>query len=143
MCFLSLARGVSNRSSILRSGRNKTWHWFFQKAYVEKSRWPNCFVCPCCGNVNCNEFLLGSFKMFQCKACRHQTSLIAGTLFQSTKLPHRLSDIWRILSFVLIGDFSLILSQYDFSWRRQPLGHRLPVGCVQLRYLANQVFRCT
>jgi hypothetical protein len=25
--------------------------------------------------------------MFQCQACRHQTSLIAGTLFQSTKLP--------------------------------------------------------
>jgi len=25
--------------------------------------------------------------MFQCQACRHQTSLIAGTLFQSTRLP--------------------------------------------------------
>jgi hypothetical protein len=25
--------------------------------------------------------------LFQCRACRHQTSLIAGTLMQGTKLP--------------------------------------------------------
>ena len=29
----------------------------------------------------------GSCKIFQCNACLHQTSLIAGTLFQGTKLP--------------------------------------------------------
>jgi len=29
----------------------------------------------------------GSRKVFQCHACRHQASLIAGTIFQGTKLP--------------------------------------------------------
>ncbi|GEM_PF-1826363 len=29
----------------------------------------------------------GARKVFQCSACRHQASLIAGTLFQGTKLP--------------------------------------------------------
>ena len=28
-----------------------------------------------------------SHKLFQCNACRHQTSLIAGTVFENTKLP--------------------------------------------------------
>ena len=32
-------------------------------------------------------FKVGSHKTFQCQACLHQTSLIAGPLFQSTKLP--------------------------------------------------------
>jgi hypothetical protein len=32
-------------------------------------------------------FKVGTHPTFQCQACRHQTSLIAGTLFQSTKLP--------------------------------------------------------
>jgi hypothetical protein len=29
----------------------------------------------------------GARKVFQCTACRHQASLIAGTVFQGTKLP--------------------------------------------------------
>jgi transposase-like protein len=54
---------------------------------LEQSRWPQGFVCPCCGETGCSLFIVGSHKMFQCRACRHQTSLTAGTLFQSTKLP--------------------------------------------------------
>lgn len=54
---------------------------------LEQSRWPQGFVCPCCGETGCSVFIVGSHKMFQCRTCRHQTSLTAGTLFQSTKLP--------------------------------------------------------
>lgn len=54
---------------------------------LEQSRWPQGFACPCCGETRCSVFIVGSHKMFQCRACRHQTSLTAGTLFQSTKLP--------------------------------------------------------
>ena len=53
---------------------------------LERARWPNGFRCPRCqGAAHC--MLRGStLKVFQCDACRHQTSLIAGTVFQGTKL---------------------------------------------------------
>lgn len=54
---------------------------------LEQSRWPQGFTCPSCGEPRCSVFIVGSHKMFQCRACRHQTSLTAGTLFESTKLP--------------------------------------------------------
>ena len=54
---------------------------------VEKARWPQGFVCPYCADTHCSIFKLGAHNMYQCSACRHQTSLIAGTLFQKTKLP--------------------------------------------------------
>ncbi len=54
---------------------------------LEQARWPEGFRCPCCGgSAHC---IIGTRqrKLFQCKACRHQTSVIASTLFQGTKLP--------------------------------------------------------
>jgi transposase-like protein len=57
------------------------------EAELERARWPQGFVCPCCAHTGNSVFKVGSHKTFQCQACRHQTSLIAGTLFQSTKLP--------------------------------------------------------
>lgn len=57
------------------------------EAELEQARWPRGFVCPCCTHTGYSVFKVGSHNMFQCQACRHQTSLIAGTLFQSTKLP--------------------------------------------------------
>jgi hypothetical protein len=50
---------------------------------LEQSRWPQGFICPSCRATGCNVFIVGSHKMFQCRTCRHQTSLIAGTLFCS------------------------------------------------------------
>lgn len=48
-------------------------------------RWPEGFHCPQCGhNKSCQIALR---NMEQCNRCHHQTSLIAGTIFQSTKLP--------------------------------------------------------
>jgi hypothetical protein len=56
-------------------------------AALESARWPDGFRCPCCGGgAHCLLHTEGH-KVFQCNACRHQTSLIAGTIFQSTKLP--------------------------------------------------------
>jgi transposase-like protein len=56
---------------------------------LERTRWPppQGFVCPCCDHTDASVFRVGSHPTFQCKICRHQTSLIAGTLFESTKLP--------------------------------------------------------
>jgi transposase-like protein len=57
------------------------------EAELEQARWPQGFVCPCCAHTGHSVFKAGSHKTFQCQACRHQTSLIAGTVFQSTRLP--------------------------------------------------------
>ena len=54
---------------------------------LESARWPEGFACPrCSGAAHCVLHTLGH-KVFQCNTCRHQTSLIAGTVFQGTKLP--------------------------------------------------------
>lgn len=49
-----------------------------------KMRWPNGFTCPKCGNTSYCE--LKARPLFQCHKCRHQASLIAGTIFENTKL---------------------------------------------------------
>ena len=54
---------------------------------VLRARWPGGFACPRCGGAaHCILFSLGR-PLFQCHACHRQTSLTAGTLFGSTKLP--------------------------------------------------------
>src|SRR5215213_1699934 len=50
-------------------------------------RWPGGFVCPVCGGRE--HSLLKIRALYQCTACRRQTSLIAGTIFAATKLPLR------------------------------------------------------
>ena len=47
-------------------------------------RWPNGFVCPHCGHDQCCQ--LNNRKLQQCNRCHHQTSITAGTIFDSTKL---------------------------------------------------------
>ena len=51
---------------------------------VGVSRWPDGFRCPECGGKQYS--LVKSRDLFQCTACRRQTSPIAGTIFASTKL---------------------------------------------------------
>src|SRR5215213_1391778 len=58
------------------------------RAVVMASRWPNGFACPACGGRAYSE--VTTRRLFQCNACRHQTSLTAGTIFASTHLPLRL-----------------------------------------------------
>jgi len=52
--------------------------------YLCKLRWPNGFRCPKCGS---QEYWPISETLFDCKQCRHQTSVIAGTIFQDTRTP--------------------------------------------------------
>ena len=52
---------------------------------VFRMKWPEGYVCPACGhNKGCQ---IKSRKLYQCHRCHHQTSLTAGTIFDSTKLP--------------------------------------------------------
>jgi hypothetical protein len=52
-----------------------------------KARWPKGFVCPSCGCGHSGSFRREGRLYFQCTACRHQSSLISGTIFEATKLP--------------------------------------------------------
>lgn len=56
------------------------------EAVLEQARWPHGFRCPRCGGVGHCVLRAKARKTFQCNACHHQTSLIAGTLFEGTKL---------------------------------------------------------
>lgn len=48
-------------------------------------RWPRGFQCPFCGHDQYCQLVHRQLR--QCKSCRQQTSLTAGTIFASTKLP--------------------------------------------------------
>ena len=56
-------------------------------AALEQTRWPDGFRCPRCGSASHGVIEDDRAKRFQCKACRHQTSLTAGTVMEATKLP--------------------------------------------------------
>jgi Zn ribbon nucleic-acid-binding protein len=49
------------------------------EAALMTSRWPRGFSCPSCGGADHTTFRRGQLLYFQCSACRHQTSLIAGS----------------------------------------------------------------
>lgn len=53
-------------------------------------RWPCGFRCPRCGVAEHYRVRQGGRLLFQCQACRHQASLTAGTMMDSSKLPLRL-----------------------------------------------------
>src|SRR5260370_21935594 len=50
-------------------------------------RWPEGFKCPRCTATKYCE--IRERQLLQCSHCRYQTSLIAGTVLQGTKLPMR------------------------------------------------------
>ena len=52
-----------------------------------RARWPNGFRCPACHDRRRSRFRRGAQVYCQCRACRHQTTLISGTVFEGTKLP--------------------------------------------------------
>ena len=53
---------------------------------VIEARWPRGFVCPDCAGTNNRSFRRDGLLYWECVDCRCQTSLICGTIFQSTKL---------------------------------------------------------
>lgn len=84
-------------------------------------RWPNGFSCPICGNRTYCE--IKARKVFQCNRCHHQTSLTAGTIFQSSHLP---LTTWFLTMYLITqsknGISALELSRqigvsYNSAWR--------------------------
>jgi len=57
------------------------------EAALIESRWSAGFACPSCGCAQSSSFRREGRLYFQCTACRHQCSVISGTIFEATKLP--------------------------------------------------------
>jgi hypothetical protein len=101
---------------------------------LEAVRWPDGFRCPRCGEAGHSEFRVGARKMFQCKDCRTQTSIISGTLFQGTRLP---LTIWFLAIYLIsqskTGLSALALKRqlgvsYPTAWTIQ---HKLAQAMVE------------
>jgi transposase-like protein len=70
-------------------------------AYMESLRWPDGPVCPHCGSIEKHYFLkprkgnarktrtgsLTERRVWKCKTCRKQFSVITGTVFHGSKVP--------------------------------------------------------
>ncbi len=65
-------------------------------AYLRRVRWPRGFLCPRCGGRG--SHFLASRRLEQCRACRYQSSVTAGTVLHGTRVPLR---VW------FLGVFSL------------------------------------
>jgi len=63
--------------------------------YLFELRWGNGFVCPKCGHA---EYRVVNRVLCTCKGCRHQASVLAGTIFQDTRKPLKswFTAIWWI-----------------------------------------------
>ena len=55
------------------------------REYLVRLRWPEGFRCPSCGKVS--EPIPIREMLLRCRVCRHQASVLAGTMFQDTHTP--------------------------------------------------------
>jgi len=55
--------------------------------YLFNKKWPNGFVCPHCQHSE--AYKLKTRKLMQCKACKYQSSVTAGTIFHKMRLSLR------------------------------------------------------
>ena len=101
---------------------------------VKAARWPGGFRCPRCDAAEHWVVGHGARKLFQCKACRYQTSLTVGSLFEHTKLPLR---TWFLAIYLLsqakTGLSSLALKRhlgvsYPTAWALQ---HKISYAMTQ------------
>jgi transposase-like protein len=70
------------------------------EAALEQTRWPNGFRCPRCGEQEHGLVYGRRHRRYQCRSCRHQTTVTAGTIMEATKLP--LTKWFQ--AFYLVGD---------------------------------------
>lgn len=90
------------------------------EAALRAQRWPQGFVCPKCQGRK-HSYCVGR-RLYQCSACRTQTSLKAGTIFHKSKVP---LTTWFLAIYLLTqskNDISALeLSRqlgvkYDTAW---------------------------
>lgn len=75
-------KGLSMAQFMERYGTDEKCH-----AAAVALRWPDGFVCPECGETRHCTFDRKGLTYWQCSACRAQTTVMCGTIFEATKLP--------------------------------------------------------
>lgn len=68
------------------------------REYIRSIVWPDGPVCPKCGSVDVAQ--LGARQLYQCRDCRKQTSLIAGTIMAGT---HLRLDQWCLAAWMIVN----------------------------------------
>ena len=91
------------------------------RAYLRRLRWPTGFCCPHCGVVGEPWTMAGGW--LRCRACRRETSVTAGTIFEGTRKPLRtwFLAMWFVTSqkngvSALGLQRALGLGSYETSW---------------------------
>src|SRR3954454_22738143 len=91
------------------------------RRYLVACRWPDGFRCPRCGAREAYE--LAGRELLQCRACRNQTSLTAGTVLHRTRVPLRLWFAAAYLVTTQTPGFSAVqlrrqlgLARYETAW---------------------------
>ena len=109
---------------------------------LEHARWPKGFRCPHCQHNAAYRIQGRNHPLYQCVACRKQTSLTAGTLMQKTLLP---LTVW-FLALYLIGEAKTGVSalalkrQLGVNYRTAWLLHHKVMQAMQERdaaYMLN------
>jgi transposase-like protein len=93
---IQFQQGVSMPSFFSRYGTEQQC-----AAALAEARWPAGFRCPRCDSPDHYVVGHGARKLYQCRGCRHQTSLTAGTVMDSTKLPLR---VWFLAIYLISQD---------------------------------------
>lgn len=89
--------------------------------YLVACRWPDGYWCPRCAHAEAYE--LSTRGLFQCRSCRHQVSVTAGTVLHRTHVP---LPLWFAAAYLVTTHtpgFSAVqlqrqlgLSRYETAW---------------------------
>ena len=93
-----------------------------------KMRWPGGYRCPRCGSRK--KSYHSTRQLYQCRACRYQASVTAGTVFHRAKVP-------------LTKWFAMIYLMSSFKSGVSILGmqHQLDIGTYKTAWLMSQKIR--
>src|SRR4051812_4692650 len=91
------------------------------RRYLVACRWPDGFRCPRCGAREAYE--VAGRELLQCRSCRHQASVTAGTVLHRTHVPLRLWFAAAYLVTTHTPGFSAVqlrrqlgLARYETAW---------------------------
>lgn len=91
------------------------------RRYLVACRWPDGFRCPRCGENDACE--LATRHLLQCRSCRHQASVTAGTVLHRARVPLRLWFAAAYLVTTHTPGFSAVqlqrqlgLDRYETAW---------------------------
>ena len=91
------------------------------RRYLVACRWPDGFRCPRCGAREAYE--VAGRELLQCRSCRHQASVTAGTVLHRTHVPLRLWFAAAYLVTTRTPGFSAVqlrrqlgLARYETAW---------------------------